>query len=244
VTELPHSPNGFAFFFDIDGTLIDIASTPDAITVPEGLPTLLGRLRDRTGGAMALLTGRDIATVDRLFAPARLPAGAIHGAVLRDASGAVIGEAPDPALAGVRSRLAAFVADHPAALLEDKGIAVAVHFRADPSLEPEAEAATREAVAAAGPSLVVQQGKMVFEVRPAAADKGAALSAFMRSPAFVGRRPVAVGDDLTDESMFRASVTLGGLAFRVGGAAEAVSVAEPAFAAPVDVRLWLVTLLD
>lgn len=241
---LPRSPDGLAFFFDIDGTLIDIAATPDAVTVPPELPALLDRLCARTGGALALLTGRDIATVDRLFAPARLPAGAVHGALLRDASGAIIGDPPDPALAGVRRRLAAFVATHPAALLEDKGIAVAVHFRADPSLGPAAEAAAREAVAAAGASLMVQPGKMVFEVRPAAADKGAALSAFMGSPAFAGRRPVAVGDDLTDESMFGAALRHGGLAFRVGAAAGRGSAAEPAFATPADVRQWLAALLD
>lgn len=240
---LPPSPDGLAFFFDIDGTLIDIAATPDAVVVPEGLPALLGRLTERTGGAMALLTGRDVATVDRLFAPVRLPVGAVHGALLRDASGGIIGDPPDPALAGVRNRLAAFVAAHPGALLEDKGVALAVHFRADPALAPLAEAAVKDALAGAGPSLAVQPGKMVFEVRPAAADKGEALAAFMRSPAFSGRRPVAVGDDLTDESMFVEARRDGGLAFRVGAAAGPGSAAEPAFATPADVRRWLVALL-
>lgn len=244
-TALPHSLEGWAFFLDIDGTLIEIAPSPDAVVVPPGLPDLLARLSARTGGAMALLTGRDIATVDRLFAPARLPVGAVHGALLRDASGRIIGDPPDPALAGVRSRLAAFVAAHPAALLEDKGIAVAMHFRADPELAPDAEAAVRAAVAAAGGSLVVQPGKMVFEVRPAGADKGAALAAFMRSPGFAGRRPMAVGDDLTDESMFAAAVTLGGRALRVGTPAEGAppSAADTAFAAPADVRGWLSALV-
>jgi trehalose 6-phosphate phosphatase len=238
-TVLPRSLDGWAFFLDIDGTLIEIAPAPDAVVVPPGLPGLLDRLCAGTGGAMALLTGRDIATVDRLFAPARLPVGAVHGAHLRDASGRIIGDPPDPALAAVRERLAAFVAAHPPAILEDKGIAVAVHFRADPGLEPEAEAVVREAVSAAGGSLVVQPGKMVFEVRPAGADKGAALAAFMRGPAFAGRRPVAVGDDLTDESMFAAAKAHGGLALRVGAAADPRSSAVTAFAAPADVRQWL-----
>lgn len=241
---LPHSPDGFAFFLDIDGTLIDIAPSPDAVVVPPGLPALLGRLRDEAGGALALLTGRDIATVDRLFAPARLPVGAVHGAMRRDAAGTVTGGAPDAALAAVRTRLAAFVANHPGALLEDKGIAVAVHFRAAPDLAPLARAAVDEAVAAADGALAVQPGKMVLEVRPAGADKGAALAAFMAAPAIAGRRPLAVGDDLTDESMFRAAVDRGGLAFGVGEAAGTGSAAVPAFAAPADVRRWLAALLD
>jgi trehalose 6-phosphate phosphatase len=241
---LPQSPDGLAFFLDIDGTLIEIAPSPDAVVVPEGLPGLLAGLGARTGGALALLTGRDIATVDRLFSPARLPVGAVHGAMLRDADGTVTGGAPDAALAAVRARLAAFVAAHPGALLEDKGIAVAIHFRAAPDLAGIAAAAVEEAVAEAGGGLAVQPGKMVFEVRPAGADKGAALAAFMRGPAFGGRRPLAVGDDLTDESMFRAALERGGLAFRVGTAAGPGSAAIPAFDGPADVRDWLTGLLE
>ncbi len=241
---LPRSPDGFAFFLDIDGTLIEIAPTPDAVAVPPGLPGMLVALGARAGGALALLTGRDIATVDRLFAPVRLPVGAVHGAMRRDAAGTVTGGAPAAALAGVRTRLAAFVAAHPGALFEDKGIAVAVHFRAAPDLAPLARAAVDEAVAAAAGALAVQPGKMVLEVRPEGADKGAALAAFMAAPAFAGRRPLAVGDDLTDESMFRAAVGRGGLAFRVGEAAGTGSAAMPAFAAPADVRRWLASLLD
>jgi trehalose 6-phosphate phosphatase len=245
MSRLPVSPDGLAFFLDIDGTLIDIAPSPDAVVVPGDLPDLLGRLCDRTGGALALLTGRDVATIDRLFAPLRLPVGAVHGSLLRDASGRLLGDPPDPALPGIRSRLAAFVARHPLALLEDKGNAVAIHFRADPALEPLAEAAVRDAMAAADGGLTLQPGKMVFEIRPAAADKGAALGAFMQSPAFAGRRPVSVGDDLTDESMFAAALALGGLALRVGDPPEsAQSAATTAFAGPADVRRWLAALLQ
>jgi trehalose 6-phosphate phosphatase len=243
--DLPHSPDGWAFFLDIDGTLIDIAPTPDAVVVPAGLPEALAALVAATGGAVAVLTGRDLATVDRLFAPILLPAGAVHGSLLRDAHGAIIGDPPAAGLSAVRERLAAFVEANPAALLEDKGTAVAVHFRVDPGLESAAEAAVGEAMAATGEGLAVQPGKMVFEVRPAGADKGAALDVFMQSQDFRGRRPIAVGDDLTDESMFRAALAHGGAAFRVGTPPPGrTSVAATAFAGPAEVRAWLSALVS
>ncbi|MCB1500040.1 MAG: trehalose-phosphatase [Bauldia sp.] len=243
--DLPRSPDGWAFFLDIDGTLIDIAPTPDAVVVPPGLPEALAALVVATGGAVAVLTGRDLDTVDRLFAPVRLPAGAVHGSLLRDARGTIIGDPPAAGLSAVRERLAAFVAAHPAALLEDKGTAVAVHFRADPGLGPAAEAAVGEAMAAAGEGLAVQPGKMVFEVRPAGADKGIALDTFMQSADFRGRRPIAVGDDLTDESMFRSALAHAGAAFRVGAPPEGrSSVAPTAFDSPAAVRSWISALVS
>ena len=239
---LPTSPDGFAFFLDVDGTLIEIAPTPDSVVVPPGLPGVLTRLRDATGGALALLTGRDMATVDRLFAPAKLPVGAVHGTMLRFASGETVMPPPDPALAAIRARLAAFVAAHPGALLEEKASAVAVHYRAAPDLHNAVEAAVKRAVGAAGGGLAVQPGKLVFEIRPASADKGRALATFMGHPEFAGRRPLAIGDDLTDESMFVAAVERGGRAMRVG-AGPFESIAPTEFGNPEAVRRWLTSLI-
>lgn len=238
--DLPRSVAGLALFLDIDGTLVDIAPTPDAIVVPPDLPPLLHALHLKTDGALALLTGRDMVAVDAMFAPFVLPVGAIHGTILRDGDGEIVGEPPHPALPVVKQRLEAFAADHPAALVEEKGSAVALHFRLDPSLAEAAEAVVRSAAAEAGDGLAVQPGKMVFEIRPAGADKGRALAAFLREPAFRGRRPVAVGDDLTDESMFEAALAEGGRSLRVGAPpAGKTSVAEVAFAGPHDVLRWL-----
>lgn len=238
---LPESTDGWAFFLDIDGTLIDIAPTPDAVIVPPGLPAMLGRLCGQTGGALALLTGRGIATVDRLFAPVRLPIGAIHGTEIRFPDGEIAASPHVPALAGIRRRLTDFVAAHPGALFEDKGSAVAVHFRTDPALQGAVEREVRAAAEAAG-GLVVQPGKMVFEVRPAGASKGHALAAFMAHAAFAARRPLAIGDDVTDESMFAAALRLGGCALRVG-AAETDSVATVKFRDPAAVRRWIARLI-
>jgi len=240
--DLPHTTEGWAFFLDIDGTLLEIAPTPDAVVVPPDLPPLLDAICRRADGALAPLTGRDAATGDRLFAPFRLPVGAVHGSLIRDAAGDTLGAPPDPKLPEIRTRLAAFVAAHPTALLEDKGTAVALHFRADPSLAGPAEATVRAAVAGAS-GLTVQPGKMVFEIRPARADKGAALATFMATAAYHNRRPVAVGDDLTDESMFAAALAAGGMALRVGDPSHpGDSRASVAFETPHDVRRWLARL--
>jgi trehalose 6-phosphate phosphatase len=242
---LPASLDDVALFLDIDGTLIDIALTPDSVVVPTDLPPLLAALGARAGGALALLTGRDLVTVDRLFAPFQLPVGAVHGAMVRDTAGKIVADPPHPDLPLVQRRLEAYAATHPALLVEEKGTAVAIHFRLAPELAPAAEAVVRAALAEAGPGLTVQPGKMVFEVRPAVADKGTALAAFMRDRVFQGRRPIAIGDDLTDESMFRAAVAAGGLAYRVGPPLPkgVASVAVPAFAAPAEVRGWLAALV-
>ncbi len=239
--DLPSSPDDWAFFLDIDGTLIDIAPTPDGVVVPPDLPDVLDRLRVRTGGAIALLTGRSMETVDRLFAPARLPVGAIHGTQLRFADGEVSIRPPSVALAGIRERLSAFVATRPGTLLEDKGTALAVHYRADPAAHDAVEAEVRDAAAAGGNDLTVQPGKAVFEIRPAHADKGHALATFMESPAFRLKRPLAVGDDVTDESMFAEACRRGGRALRVG-VAQAGSNAQEAFTDPQAVRAWLAIL--
>jgi trehalose 6-phosphate phosphatase len=239
---LPDSSDDWAFFLDIDGTLIDIAPTPDSITVPPDLPSVLERLCLQTGGALALMTGRSIEVVDRLFAPAQLPVAGIHGTEIRFDGGDISRIPPSPELAGIRQQLAGFVSSHKGTLLEDKGTAVAVHYRADPSLRNLVESEVRAAVATGGGDLVVQPGKMVFEIRPGHADKGHALARFMESKAFRGRCPLAIGDDVTDESMFRTAKEFGGIALRVGNAV-VESAAPSIFADPAAVRAWLASLI-
>ncbi|MCP4381547.1 MAG: trehalose-phosphatase [Hyphomicrobiales bacterium] len=238
--DLPKSTDGWAFFLDIDGTLIDIASTPDAVIVPPELPILLDNLRQRTGGALALITGRDMETVDRLLHPARPSVGAIHGTQLRLPDGEVVTPPPAQRLAAIRERLAAFTAANTGSLFEDKGTAVAVHFRGAPALADIVEAEVRDAVGD-DDELIVQPGKMVFEIRPAHADKGRAVADFMQRPPFHGKRPVAVGDDVTDETMFKAAVDAGGCAIRVGTPQDG-SAARASLADPAAVRDWLDSL--
>lgn len=237
--DLPTTPDGWAFFLDLDGTLIDIAQTPDEVVVPPELPGTLTRLASRAGGALALVSGRTIGTLDRLLAPARLPAAGIHGAEMRFADGGRQTLAP-PVLDAVRLYLSELAARHPELLVEDKTVAIAVHYRPRPELRAELEAALA-AIVSADPGLDLQPGKMVFEVRPAGADKGLALARFLETPPFAGRRPLAVGDDLSDEHMFRVAADRGGLAVRVG-ADHRETAAAACLNDTQSLRSWLSTL--
>lgn len=241
MTELPQSPDGWAFFLDLDGTLVDIAPTPEAIVIPPELPGLLVRLGERTGGACAVVTGRTIDTIDRVLAPLRLPVAGVHGAEIRLANGRRIADPALSALAPARAALTDLTRRHPALFLEDKGVALTVHYRADPGLAGVVAEAARRAVAA-DEGLAVQHGKMVVEVRPAHADKGRAVETLMAAPPFRGRKPLAAGDDLTDEHMFRAAAGLGGSGVRVG-TDDRVSEAQARLPDPASMRAWLARLV-
>lgn len=235
---LPEDASGLALFLDIDGTLLDIAQMPEAVVVPPGLPDSLKRLAERLEGALALITGRSIGTVDALF---RLPATAVsglHGAEWRGADGRTATIATTEAFELARQHLRRQTADMPGVLFEDKGAAIAAHYR----LAPEREAQVRDLMAdIAGPvadGWELQEGKQVVELRPRGRDKGDALVSFMGETPFRGRRPVAIGDDVTDEAMFAAANRLDGLSVRVGLDGRP-SLARCRVGAPSDVRDWL-----
>lgn len=213
---LPNVAAGYAFFFDIDGTLIDIAPTPDGVVVPDTLVADLIGLEKSAGGALALVSGRSLAMIDELFRPSRFTAGGLHGGELRSADGALQTEPPSPALDLLRADLAVLVARWPGALLEDKGAAIAVHFRGNPSAEADVVATVEALLPRAGGKLTAQHGKMVVEVKPSHFSKGGAVRRLMNAPPFAGRRPIAVGDDITDEEMFAAVNEIGGISVRVG----------------------------
>lgn len=235
---LPSSPDPWAFFLDIDGTLIDIAETPEGVVIPPELPGVLMRLAARVDGALALVSGRPMASLDRFFAPARLPLAGIHGAEMRLADGRLETHTA-PELEAVRVQLRALGARY-GVLIEEKSVGVTVHYRGRPELAAELE--TQIADILQGTSgLALQPGKMMLEVRPAQADKGRALTRFMEAPPFAARRPLAIGDDLTDEHMFRVAVAMGGLAVRVGTDGRETA-ASAHLDDPLAVRSWLSNL--
>jgi trehalose 6-phosphate phosphatase len=210
----------WALFLDVDGTLLHIAETPAGVEVNDHLRQILARLAPLFGRAVALISGRPIAELDRLFAPLVLPAAGLHGLERRDAAGRVR-RLGDPAwLDGLRPALGAFASGHPGVILEDKRRALALHYRR----APQAEAAARRLVAEVTESqqerFRVVDGKMVLEIKPRLADKGAAVAAFLEEPPFEGRRPVFIGDDVTDEDAFAVVNRLGGHSVRVGDAPE------------------------
>jgi trehalose 6-phosphate phosphatase len=229
----------WAFFFDIDGTLLDIAASPDAIRVPDGLVRDLSLLDQKLGGALALVTGRSIAFVDTLFPDARFPVAGLHGAERRGADGRVTEVELTPDFLNAKAELERRAVRWPAFLVEDKHAAIAIHYRRAPHLGDEARRLMDEIAALAGPGWTVQEGKMVVELRPAAHDKGQVLETFMAVPPFSDRRPLVFGDDLTDEAMFETANAKGGLSIRIGSPGERPSAAALYMESPAALRAWL-----
>lgn len=211
-------PGEWALFLDIDGTLLDIAETPDAIDVPADLAENLHRLSRRLKGALAIVTGRALLYADELFQPFEFPVAGLHGGEIRGTSGEItLGQTPEH-FAVLKGSLLAETRDMPGVLVEDKGAAIAVHYRLAPSMAAAVEMLMRRYATQAGPDWALQLGKMVCELRPSRASKADALERFMAEPAFRGRRPLAIGDDLTDETMFATANAMGGHSIRVGRA--------------------------
>jgi trehalose 6-phosphate phosphatase len=233
--ELPEIRSDWALFLDIDGTLLDIAATPDSVIVPADLRADLGALHAAFGGAVALVSGRSIATIDRILAPLRLPVAGQHGAELRLEGTSTHMPAP-PRLAAMTEALEAFAVLHPGVLIEHKGNSVCIHYRLAPEVQDAAGALAHELVAAEGGFELVP-ALMAFDIKPHAASKGRAVEWFLNQPPFRGRVPVFVGDDLTDEDAFAVVNARGGHSIRVGfgGDSEARFVAQ----SPSAVRAWL-----
>lgn len=234
-------PDRWALFLDIDGTLLDLAATPDGVEVPPSLPQDLERLSSRLGGAMALVTGRALPYVDALFAPHRFPVAGLHGADIRKADGGVLMADAPPAFEALKEALNREAETMPGVLIEDKGAAVAAHYRLAPQYEAVLGERMQHYAQEAGPGWSLQLGKMVFEIRPSHASKGDAVKLFMQDPAFMNRSVMAVGDDLTDESMFVVANNFDGHSIRVGSpgiSSKAISYApSPAYIRDMIKRL-------
>ncbi|PSJ39578.1 trehalose-phosphatase [Allosphingosinicella deserti] len=214
----PDLLDGAALFLDFDGTLVELAETPDAISVPDHLHSLLDRLGRALSGSLAIISGRAISDLERHLGPLPIAVSGSHGLELRTAEGQM-GPVPAPAtLAVARDEIRQFAADAPGVIVEDKPASVALHYRGAPDREADAVALAGGLAARTG--LTVQAGKMVVELRPAGADKGDALRRLMAEPAFANKRPVFVGDDLTDEHAFVAAKEMGGAGILVGPSRE------------------------
>jgi trehalose 6-phosphate phosphatase len=230
-----------AFFLDIDGTLVDIADTPDRISADPWLLDIVRRLHIVTDGALALISGRSVAEVDRLFAPMRLPTAGQHGVERRDAAGEMHHHLLCARqLDDLRRCISERVIDIPNLLVEDKGMSIAVHYRQTPQLAAEVQRMLRECLARYGDTFRLQEGKMVFELKPAGKDKGTAIMEFMNEAPFHGRIPVFVGDDATDEYGFAAVNNLGGHSIKVGPGPSTARWRIPDVTA---VRIWLEEML-
>jgi len=215
---VPARPTGasWAFFLDVDGTLLDIADAPDRVHVHSRVLEVLEALRLAAGGAVALVSGRSIGDLDTLFEPIELPAAGLHGAQRRDAGGRLHLHPPDPRLGDVRDSLLRWSKSHPGTLVEDKEGAIALHFRQAPEAEGEARRRVGDLLEGLGGDFVLQEGKCVLEIKPSGVSKATAIREFMEESPFAGRQPVFLGDDVTDEDGFELVRRLGGLAVAVG----------------------------
>ncbi len=230
-----------ALFLDLDGTMIDIAPRPEDVFAPQQLISSLGALSRQLDGALAVVSGRPIAAIDALLAPLRLPAAGVHGAEVRFEAGQQRVERTAPPIPnGVRWLLAP-LANVRGVVIEDKTIAIAVHFRQALESADQVRQTVYAAVAAHdADQLTVIPGKCVFEIKHARFSKGTVLEEFMARPPFAGRRPVFIGDDVTDEAAFAVLPKYNGMGLAVG---QDRPGAVARFATAGEVRKWLASLV-
>jgi trehalose 6-phosphate phosphatase len=231
----------WAYFLDVDGTLLDLAENPNAIHVDQALLQLLDRLH-RASGAVALISGRAISDLDRRIATPRLPRAGQHGLERRDAAGRLwLHATPPEAKERIRKALTPLLESHPGLLLEDKGLTLALHYRQEPELEGLVNELMARLIAESDGALVMQKGKCVAEAKPANFDKGTAIEEYLSEAPFKGRTPVFIGDDLNDEHGFAAINRLGGISVKVGEGDSCATYRLPNVAA---VRNWLASAME
>ncbi|MDH3531859.1 MAG: trehalose-phosphatase [Gammaproteobacteria bacterium] len=231
-----------ALFLDVDGTLLDIEQHPDYVRADGKLSALLARIAGGLGGALSLISGRSIADIDRIFAPAKFPAAGAHGAELRlradDSVSASSSALPSP----IVDQLQAFADTHSGLLLEKKPGGVSLHYRRASDLEQQCRELVNVVMAEIGQDFRLIAGKMVFELAPRAHDKGAAIRAMMRHEPFADRCPVFIGDDVTDEDGFHVVNAMKGMSVRVGDNTD--SAARYVIQDVAAVRSWLESVAE
>jgi len=214
----PPAPSlNWAYFLDVDGTLINIADTPEAVLVDQTLLDLIENLHRASGGAMALVSGRMIADLQSRIKLPQLPLAGLHGLERRDSSGRLwIHAAPPATKSAIKEALAPVLARHPGLLLEDKGLTLALHYRLAPKLAGYVHRFMGRFANAPEQGLELQRGKYVVEIKPAGIDKGTAVAEYLAEAPFKDRRPVFIGDDLNDEHGFAEVNKLDGISIKVG----------------------------
>jgi len=236
-TRLPAANPDWAFFLDVDGTLLEIADQPSAVRVDLELLDLIGKLSRSSSGALALVSGRSISDLEDLLGVQHMPLAGQHGLERRDATGRLwIHAAPPAAKCSFKEALAPVLDRHPGLLLEDKGLTLALHYRRAPHLASYAHRLMQRLIVEAGGALELQKGKRVIEIKPAGIDKGTAVAEYLTESPFRDRLPVFIGDDLNDEHGFAEVNRMGGISIKVGPGRSCAAYRLPGVAA---VRHWL-----
>lgn len=218
LAKLPPPPDlSWAYFLDVDGTLIHLADTPQEILIDRPLLDLIADLYRVSGGAVALVSGRMISDLQHHLGMSKLPMAGLHGLERRDSAGRLwIHAAPPTTKAAIKDALAPLLVRHPGLILEDKGLTLALHYRQAPQLAAYAHQLMTRFATAPGQGLELQRGKRVVEIKPAGIDKGTAVAEYLNESPFKGRRPVFIGDDLNDEHGFAEVNRLNGISIKVG----------------------------
>lgn len=237
---LPRPSSDWALFLDVDGTLLDIAERPEEVEVPVDLPALLAELQRVFGGALALVSGRTIEDLDRLFQPLSFAAAGEHGAEIRPSPGAPLTVYPPhrPSVA-LREAIDRVGGAGEGLVVEQKRFGIAVHYRAFPAMRYPARVGLEAVLRESCEPMELLAGKMVWELRSHGSNKGRAVARLMETPAFRDRFPVFVGDDRTDVDGFLEVKRRGGAALPVG---VVPMMMDMAFAGPSAVRAWLAAL--
>lgn len=204
-----------SLFADLDGTLAPIEATPAEVGPDAARRRMLDALSSALGGRLAVVSGRGLADLDRVLEGRVSALAAVHGLVRRTSDRQVIAPVADPRVDAATAALRDFAASDPSLLVEDKTVAVALHFRGSPQTAERCRAIAGRVARPLG--LTIQEGDMVVELRRPGPDKGSAVRAFMAEPPFAGSVPVFLGDDLTDEDGFAEADRLGGYGVIVGG---------------------------
>jgi trehalose 6-phosphate phosphatase len=233
---VPLPTHDSCLFLDVDGTLIELSAHPSQTAATRALKDLLMMVNDALEGAVALISGRPIADLDTIFFPLRLRAAGVHGGELRIEAGCAAPQAPpDARLDELRARMLDFASHHSGVVIEDKHIACAIHYRG----RPDARAALRSALAAPlgtlGEEFHALEGNCVIEVKPRHFTKAHAIEEFLELPSFRDRRPIFLGDDVTDLDGFRVIEAHRGMTVAVGDRVDA----QWRLPDPAATRAWL-----
>ena len=231
------NPAEWAVFLDIDGTIVDIAATPEQVVVSAQLITTLKGLLTRFDGAVAIVTGRRVADADQLLAPLQLVSAGVHGTELRRTYGGNVEMASPSIPAELLDAAREQFQPYRGIMVEPKGSALAVHYRLAPQLQAKVERVLHGLIVSYDQSLMVSRGRMVYEIVPKTHSKGTALEELLRSATFAGRRPIMIGDDAPDVGALTAAQRHDGLALTVAG--EYFSATTASFRSSSQVREWL-----
>jgi len=230
-----------AILLDIDGTILNLAPSPQQVWVPPGLRQTLARLTELTGGALALVSGRSLHDIDLIFSPLRLAAIGGHGAETRPTADGKSQTCVGPLSATLRRKLASVAELGPGILVEDKGYSLALHYRLAPEKGRALRAAVDEVCASAPEGTIeILLGKLVVEIKAACTSKANAVCELMKYPPFANRNPIFIGDDITDIPVFGIISRFGGVAYSVG---QTIANAGGRFDKPEDVRSWLARIV-